>query len=174
VRKSWLFRFTSPSGKRREMGLGSFDSVTLAEARDKTDEARKILGAGADPIEQREIERAAARLAEARGMTFEEAAKTYAAAHAKTWSNEKHRRQWLSALERYAYPAFGDLPVDAIDVALVLEAIEPIWSTRTETASRVRGRTETVLDWAAVRGLRSAENPARWRGHLQRALPART
>lgn len=173
VRKSWLLRFTAPDGRRREMGLGKLDHVSLADARRKADDARRLAAAGQDPIEARKADRTDARLAAARSMTFKQAATAYIQAHAASWSNAKHAYQWTRSLEMYAYPVFGDLPVDALDVTLVLRAIEPIWSNKTETASRVRGRIETILDWAAVRGLRPAENPARWRGHLQRVLPAR-
>ena len=98
-------------------------------------------------------------------------AEKFIASHEKGWRNPKHRAQWRNTLEAYAYPVFGDVPVDAVDTAMVTEVIEPIWSTRTETATRVRGRIEAILDWAKARGYRTGENPARWRGHVENLLP---
>lgn len=172
-RKSWLLRYQSPLGRRREMGLGSAETVTLATARDLAEAAKALAGRGVDPIEQRKADRAAAALEAARAMTFREAAEAYMKAHAHDWRNEKHRAQWTATLDAYAYPVLGPLPVAAIDVALVLRVVEPIWLTKRETASRVRGRIEAILDWCAVRGYRHGDNPARWRGHLQKALPKR-
>jgi len=124
-------------------------------------------------LEVRKAERAAAALAEARALTFEAAAQAYFNAHERGWKNRKHRAQFLSTLKTYAYPKIGKLSVAAIDTGLVLKVIEPIWHDKTETANRVRGRVEAVLDWATVRGYRVGDNPARWRGHLSEALPAR-
>jgi integrase len=101
-------------------------------------------------------------------MTFRQCAEAYIAAHQDSWKNPKHRTQWPNSLAAYVYPVFGDMPVDAVDLDLVIKALEPIWKTKTETASRVRGRIEAVLDWAAVRKFRQGDNPARWRGHLQK------
>jgi len=106
-------------------------------------------------------------------MTFRECAEALIASHEAGWKNAKHRQQWRNTLATYVYPVFGNLPVQAIDVGLVMKVVEPIWATKTETASRVRQRIEAILDWAAVRGYRQGDNPARWRGHLQKALPAR-
>jgi integrase len=105
------------------------------------------------------------------GRTFQDCADKYIASHEKGWRNPKHRAQWRNTLSTYAYPVFGDVPVDAVDTAMVTEVIEPIWATKTETATRVRGRIEAILDWAKARGYRSGENPARWRGHLENLLP---
>lgn len=170
--KSWLFRFTR-QGKAREMGLGPLSALSLAEAREKAGEVRKVLLAGADPLEAREAEKAKAEAEEARGMTFTECAEAYIAAHEATWRNPKHRQQWRNTLKTYAEPVFGELAVASVDLAMVMRVLEPIWSEKPETASRLRGRIEQVIDWAAVRGYRQGENPARWRGHLDKLLPAR-
>lgn len=171
--KSWLFRYTR-QGKAREMGLGALGVLSLSEAREKAAEARQVLAAGGDPIEVREIERVRLRLEEARGMTFAQCAAAYIDAHKAGWRNAKHAAQWTSTLKAYAEPAFGALPVQAVDLTLVLRALEPIWQAKPETASRVRGRIEAILDWATVRGYRSGDNPARWKGHLAKLLPARS
>ncbi|MGE0187656.1 MAG: tyrosine-type recombinase/integrase, partial [Hyphomonadaceae bacterium] len=128
---------------------------------------------GVDPLEAKREARRAAALEAARAQTFRQCAEAYIAAHAKTWRNAKHAGQWRSTLSTYVYPVFGDLPVGAIDAALVSKVLDPIWAAKNETASRVRGRIEVVLDWAKVRGYREGENPARWKGHLQFALPPR-
>lgn len=173
-RRSWLLRYQSPTGKRREMGLGSLEKVSLATARDLADVAKAQAGRGIDPIEQRKKDRADAALEAARGITFRQAAEAYVKAHSSSWRNDKHRAQWTATLETYAYPILGALPVAKVDVGLVLRVLEPIWTEKRETASRLRGRLETILDWATVRGYRSGENPARWRGHLQMALPRKS
>jgi integrase len=171
--KSWIFRFKL-RGRAREMGLGSLHSVPLAAAREAAAACRRQLAAGIDPIEARKVERSAAALEAARAVTFRQAAEAYIAAHRAGWRNEKHAAQWESTLASYAYPSFGSLPVQAVDVALVMKAVEPIWKTKTETASRLRGRIESVLDWAKSRGYRAGENPACWRGHLENLLPPRS
>jgi integrase len=126
---------------------------------------------GVDPLQRRAAMRAQAAVDAAKGITFQECAESYIAAHASTWKNAKHREQWPSTLVAYAYPVFGKLPVAAVDTALVTKALEPIWNDKPETAGRVRGRVEAVLDWAKVRGYRAGDNPARWRGHLKILLP---
>lgn len=171
---SWVFRFRTVGGKAREMGLGSALDVALAEARNLADTARAQARKGIDPIEHRRMEKRRAATEAARALTFKQCAEAYIAAHASGWKNHKHQQQWSRTLETYAYPVFGDVPVSAVDVAMVTRVLDPIWKTKTETASRVRGRMESVLDWATVRGFRTGENPARWRGHLQKALPARS
>jgi integrase len=162
------------SGRAREMGLGSFSDVTLAEARDLARDARRLCKQGLDPIEARRAHRAARRAQHAKAMTFQECATAYIAAHRSGWKNKKHAKQWPQTLEDYVYPAFGSLPVQAIDVALVMKAVEPIWTVKPETAGRVRGRIEAVLDWATARGYRQGENPARWKGHLENLLPKKS
>lgn len=171
--KSWIFRYRR-GRKTRDMGLGPVHTVTLAEARDKALAARKLLLDGIDPIEHKRAAAAAARLAAATEMTFKKAAERYIADHRTSWRNEKHAAQWESTLATYAYPIIGDLPVAGIDVTLVHKVLEPIWSTKPETASRVRGRMEAVLDRAIALGYRDGDNPARWKGHLSNILPARS
>lgn len=176
IRKSWLLRYTSPvTGARREMGLGPLQRVPLADARVAAEEARRGLAQGIDPIEARDVERAAKAAEAARSMTFTEAATAYIAAHRARWRNAKHGEQWTATLTTYAYPVIGKLPVGAVDVPLVLKVLRPIWATKTETANRVRGRIEAILDWAMVSGHRAeGPNPAAWKGRLQKALPARS
>lgn len=171
--KSWLFRYMR-DGQARAMGLGPVDIVTLADARDQAIEARRTLQAGDDPIEMKEAARRAAKLEAAKSITFKKAAEKYIAMNRSGWRNVKHAAQWESTLATYAYPEIGDLAVASIDTELVLKVIEPIWKTKTETASRVRSRIESILDWAKVHGYRTGENPARWRGHLDKSLPARS
>ena len=171
--KSWLLRYML-NRKAREMGLGAVALVPLAEAREKAIEARRLVKAGTDPLDARQAEQARARVESVKAITFAECAAAFIAAHEATWRNPKHRQQWSNTLTTYAGPVFGDLPVAAVDLALVLKALEPIWTEKPETASRLRGRIEQVLDWATVRGYRQGENPARWRGHLDKLLPART
>jgi integrase len=156
------------------MGIGSLQSVTLAVARQKAADARKLREQGMDPIAARNESRAAAAKATASSMTFDAAAAAYIAAHRSAWGNAKHVAQWSSTLETYASPVFGKVGVRDIDTALVLKVLEPMWGKKTETAYRVRGRIENILDWAKARGMRDGENPARWRGHLDHLLPARS
>ena len=155
------------------MGLGPYSLLTLAEAREKARAARRALLEGIDPLEAKAARRARARLDAARGMTFRQCAERMIASHEAAWKNPKHRAQWKATLATYAYPVFGELSVAAVDNGLVLKVLEPIWTTKPETAGRVRGRIEAVLDWAKARGYREGENPARWRGHLDKLLPNR-
>lgn len=170
---SWLFRYML-GGKARTMGLGPYPALTLAKARAAAAEMRSIKASGKDPITERDAERTRARLEAARAMTFKQCAEAYIASHKAGWRNRKHGTLWTNTLKTYAYPIIGSLPVAAVDTALVLKVLEPIWTTKTETASRVRQRMESVLDWAKVRGYRDGENPARWRGHLDKLLPAQS
>jgi integrase len=156
------------------MGLGSIVTVSLADARAAASECRRLRLQGIDPIDHRNGVRAAARLDAAKAMTFDECRDAYVAAHRASWRNAKHQAQWISTLDTYASPTLGNLPVQSIDVALVMKVLEPIWGAKPETASRLRGRIERILDWAKARGFRSGENPARWRGHLDQLLPARS
>jgi integrase len=171
--KSWVFRFRD-GGKLREMGLGATHTTSLAEARDAASACRKARRDGIDPIEARKASRLQAKLDEAKAMTFKACAEAYIEAHRAGWRNPKHAAQWPSTLMSYVYPILGGLPVQAIDTALVIKAVEPLWTSKTETASRVRGRIESVLDWATARGYRRGENPARWRGHLENLLPKKS
>lgn len=178
--RSWVFRFML-DGKSRDIGLGAAigpDAIPLAKARDKAIDLRRLVQSGIDPLQERaridaesEAEAQAAHIA---GITFKASAKAYIAAHSDSWKNAKHRAQWPSTLENYVYPVMGDLPVADISTEHVMAVIEPIWKTKPETASRVRGRIETILDAAKARGYRQGENPARWRGHIALMLPART
>jgi integrase len=170
--KAWLFRYMR-HGRARKMGLGPFPAVPLAKARQRVQEARRSVLDGIDPIDARNASRAQARLQAVKAVTFEECGKNYIAAHESGWRNEKHREQWANTLGRYAYPIIGNLSVAAVDTGLVLKVIEPIWNSKSETAGRVRGRIESILDWAKARGYRDGENPARWRGHLDKLLPAK-
>jgi integrase len=171
--KSWLYRFQR-DGVARKMGLGALHTVSLADARERAADARRVLLDGIDPIEARRQRRAANKLEAAKAITFKQCAEKYIAAQAAGWRNGKHAMQWTATLATYAYPIIGDLPVAAIDTGLVLKVIEPIWNTKSETASRVRGRIESVLNWAKVREYRLGDNPARWRGHLDNVLPRRS
>ncbi len=162
------------NGRPRYMGLGPLHTVTLADARVKALEARRLRLAGVDPIDARDDALGKARLEAARSITFKDAAEAYMEAHKAGWRNAKHADQWRNTLSAYVYPVFGALPVQGVDVGLVMRVLEPIWGTKTETASRVRGRIESVLDWASARGYRLGENPARWRGHLENLLPRRS
>jgi integrase len=170
--RSWIFRFKQ-NGRVRDMGLGSLTSVSLATAREMAAECRRTRLTGVDPIEVRRTDRREAQLAAARSMTFDQCRDAFIEAHKSAWRNAKHRAQWTNSLATYVGPMFGAMPIQRVDVALVMKVLEPIWSTKPETASRVRGRIERVLDWAKVRGFRQGENPARWRGHLDALLPAR-
>jgi len=156
------------------MGLGPLALFGLSEARAKALDVRRLRHEGIDPIEARKAERLRARLDAAKAMTFRECADAYCKAHRAGWRNGKHAAQWEATLATYAGPVIGTLPVQVIDTALVLKVLEPIWSAKPETAGRVRGRIESILDWAKVRGYRTGENPARWRGHLAELLPARS
>jgi integrase len=171
--KSWAFRYTI-QGRAREMGLGPIHTVTLAEARSKAMDNRKLLLDGVDPIAIRNEKRIADKLAAAKIMTFADCARAYILAHREGWKNAKHISQWQNTLATYADPIIGALPVQVIDTALVMRVLEPLWSRIPETGSRLRGRIESVLDWATVRRFRSGDNPARWRGHLDALLPNRS
>jgi len=168
--RSWIFRY-SLAGRAREMGLGAYPDVPLAEARELAAEQRKVLKAGIDPIEHRKAERKRLASASEGATTFTQCAARYIRAHRHGWRNRKHARQWASTLKTYARPVIGATPVAAIGTDDVLAILSPIWTAKTETAKRVQGRLENILDWAAARGYRTADNPARWRGHLAKILP---
>lgn len=169
--KSWLLR-VMVGGKRREIGLGGFPDVTVAGAREAAREFRKQISTGIDPVASRAEARSKLAAAIASSITFEAAAGKYIEANEPGWKNSKHAAQWSSTLETYAYPKIGTLLLDHIETSHIVAILEPIWATKTETASRVRGRIEKVIDWAKVRGHRKGENPARWKGHLDQILPA--
>nr|WP_302229395.1 integrase arm-type DNA-binding domain-containing protein [Azotobacter vinelandii]WKN24562.1 integrase arm-type DNA-binding domain-containing protein [Azotobacter vinelandii] len=169
---SWIFRYKI-AGKSREMGLGAYPAVSLADARTLAADARKLSAVGKDPLAardaEREAHREAQRLREAKRMPFSKLAADFMAAHGASWS-DKWRQGWLRKLELYAFPHVGMLPADEIETEHVLRVLQPIWSGKTRTADEVRGQIEQVLDAAKARGLRSGENPARWRGHLENLL----
>ena len=168
--KSWIFKFVRDK-KATEIGLGSLVDVSLEHARDKAADYRKLLKQGINPLaEKRKVERNL-QLAVAKAMSFADCAEAYIELNRHGWKNPKHAQQWSNTLKQYAYPIFGKLPVAEIDTALVIKCLEPIWTSKNETASRLRGRIETVLDWATVSKYREGENPARWRGHLDKILP---
>lgn len=169
--RSWVLRFMA-GDKRRHMGLGGFPDVPLAHAKEKARQARDDIGKGIDPIAQRQAAISQLRAQQLSEKTFEQAATAYIEAHGDTWKNAKHRAQWETTLKTYAYPIMGKLQVRDVGQEQVLKVLEPIWKTKNETASRVRGRIESVLDWATVRKYRSGENPARWKGHLDHLLAA--
>ncbi|MFC3725939.1 tyrosine-type recombinase/integrase [Neoaquamicrobium sediminum] len=171
--KSWIFRFMQ-NGRSRKMGLGPVAVLSLKQAREQAQECQSHLLVGRDPIEVRNEQRRQTQLQQAKALTFKEASNLYIAAHRAGWKNLKHAAQWKATLETYAYPVFGDWLVSSVDVGAVLRVLEPIWTEKPETASRVRGRIESVLDWATARGYRLGDNPARWRGHLDKLLPARS
>jgi len=170
--KSWVFHYTL-KGKTREMGLGPLDIVGLAEARVLAREARRLKHERVDPIEHRKAARVVEVLEDARSLSFMDAVDAYIEANKAAWRNEKHIKQWKSSLTTHVEPHMGALPVADVGVDEVLKALQPIWATRTVTASRVRGRIENVLDWATARGYRQGDNPARWTGRLDKILPAK-
>jgi integrase len=162
--KSWVLRFER-NGHERMLGLGTLRDFSLKEARERTRRARQLLADGVDPIEAKRAQRVVPTL------TFRQAVEAYAKLHEQKWT--ARRPQFLSSLRQHAFPILGDLPLPAIDTPAVLRVIQPIWTSKTETASRVRQRIEAVLDWATVSGHRpKGENPARWKGHLAMILPS--
>jgi integrase len=155
------------------MGLGSLLIFGLADARQAALEARKLHAAGIDPIEARKSQRVQKRAKDVRMVAFRAEAEAYIDAHRSGWKNANHAEQWRSTLETYVYPTIGGVAVADVDTGMIVKILEPIWSRKTETANRVRGRIERILSRAASHGHRSGENPARWRGHLENILPAR-
>jgi integrase len=170
--KSWLFRFML-NGKAREMGLGPLHTIGLAEARERATAARKLRLDGIDPLDAKKAEKARRAAEIAAAVTFKQAAENYIKAHRAAWRNAKHAWQWTATLDTHVYPVIGTLTIAAVNTGHVTKILEPIWSTKAETAARVRGRIEAVLDYAKARGWRQGDNPARWRGHLENVLPAR-
>jgi integrase len=169
--RSWVLRILV-GARRRDIGLGSFPSVTLAQARDKAREARDKIGRGIDPVEERKAVKATLAAAQGRGLTFDKATERYLAAKLDAFKNAKHRQQWQNTLAQYAAPVLGKMMVQDIAVQDVLRVLQPLWAGKTETASRLRGRIESVLSWATVAGHRTGDNPARWAGNLKELLPA--
>jgi integrase len=169
---SWIFRF-SRHGKDRWMGIGQYPTVMLGDARARATDARRLLIDDVDPIENRRQQRAQTKLQLVRQMTFAQCAALYIGSHKTAWRNAKHSAQWDTTLKTYVYPLIGSLPVAAVDTSLVMKVLQPIWNAKPETASRLRGRIEAILNWATVSEFRTGLNPARWRGHLDNLLPAR-
>ena len=168
---SWVLRVTV--GNTREyVGLGPYPEISLAQAREKARDAKELFRQGINPKARRREIASEFLVQKARLKTFKEAASAYIETHGETWKNAKHRAQWSSTLETYAYPLIGDLLVKDVDQGGVLRVLEPIWKTKNETASRLRGRIQTILDWATVRGYREGDNPALWKGRLDKLLPA--
>lgn len=173
-KKYWVLRFQL-AGKRREMGLGTYPAVGLKEARQNSSDKRRLLRDGIDPLQARDDERTAQQAAEhhriRKSVTFQDVSNDYIEAHRAGWKNVKHAQQWTNTLATYAAPIIGELATSQITTEHLLEILKPIWAAKAETASRVRNRIELVLDAAKARGLRDGENPARWRGHLDKLLP---
>lgn len=168
--KSWLFRYMV-KGKAKGMGLGPLRMVSLAEARNKAHECRAMLYAGVDPLDAKARNLQSLQEVASKSRTFEQCAADYIAANKAGWKKEKHKEQWENTLKTYAHPTIGAMSVELIQVGNVIDVLTPIWTTKTETASRVRGRIESVLGWATAHGYRSGDNPARWRGLLDKLLP---
>lgn len=171
--KSWIFRF-SLNGRRREMGLGSFPTISLGAAREAASEARKLISAGTDPIEAHRSRRLQKKLDAVRGIGWDDALTQFLDSHESGWKNKKHRQQWRNTLDAYAKTVLSAVPIASVGISEITKILDPIWTSKPETASRVRGRIERILDWAKVRGYRDGENPARWRGHLDKIYPARS
>ena len=174
--KTWIFRYTrnTADGKtaRPEMGLGGIHALTLAQARVKAATYRNQVLSGTDPIAARNEGELAVRLKQARTITFSESAKRYIETQKAAWKNAKHADQWRNTITTYCEPVFGHLAVADVSTDLVLRVLEPMWTTKSETASRLRGRIESLLDWAKSKGYRTGDNPAAWKGHLDTILPA--
>jgi hypothetical protein len=168
--RTWLLR-TMVGARRREIGLGGYPEVSLADARDRARGARETIRGGVDPVEERKAARSALAAAQRRGLTFSAAVERFLPTRLEEFSNPKHRAQWRSTLDTYAKPTLGDMLVQDIEVVHVLGVLEPIWLTKTETANRVRTRIEAILSWATVAGHRKGENPARWKDNLAALLP---
>lgn len=171
--RSWVFRYVGLDGKRKNMGLGALPSVSLALARKEAVKLREQLKHPSEPIDPlaaRKQKQASNKLTARKLMSFKNCALAYIEAHRTEWRSSKHVQQWENTLSGYAYPIFGDLPVSMVDDVLVLKVLMPIWGEKTETAKRLRGRIESVLDWATFSKFRSGENPARWKGHLENSL----
>ncbi|HTV34544.1 MAG TPA: integrase arm-type DNA-binding domain-containing protein [Methylocella sp.] len=169
---SWIHRYQL-AGRIRNAGLGPVSDVSLADAREQARLNRLMLRNGIDPLEDRNAKRAANLAASVKAMTFDEASEIFIRQHRAAWKNPKHAEQWVSTLKAYASPVIGKLSVSAIETAHVMKVLEPIWLEKPETASRVRGRLESILGWATVSGYRQGDNPARWRDHLKNLLPAK-
>lgn len=168
--RSWILR-AKVGNRRRDIGLGGYPDVSLALARDGAREARDMIRRGVDPVEEQSARKQALIVAQAKAISFSEAAAQCHQTKVPEFRNVKHQTDWISSINRYANPIIGDLPVASIELPHVVSVLEPIWQTKTETATRVRQRIEAVLGWATVSGYRTGDNPARWKGNLEHALP---
>ncbi len=168
--KSWIFRYAL-AGRAHELGLGGLNAFGLADARQRAQKQRQLLADGIDPLATKRESQLQRRMADANIITFDRAAAAFIESHSPGWKNLKHGDQWRNTLATYASPVFGTLPVSSVNTALVLRVLQPLWSVKTETASRLRGRIEKILDRAKVQGYRTGDNPAAWRGHLEALLP---
>lgn len=169
--RGWVLR-VQVGDKRKDVGLGAYPAVSLAEARERAWKLHESIRAGNDPVAPRKQQRSILQAQAATEKTFSWCAEEFLKAKSSEWKNAKHRQQWENTLETYATPHIGHLAVSCIDLPHVLSCLEPIWSSKNETASRLRGRIESILDWATVRKYRSGDNPARWKGHLDKILAA--
>ncbi|MEQ1686528.1 MAG: integrase arm-type DNA-binding domain-containing protein [Burkholderiaceae bacterium] len=167
--RSWILRATV-GDLRRDIGLGAYPDVTLAQARDKAREAREAIVGGTDPVHERQERESALRAAQAKAMTFDQATTAYIESQETAWKNPKSAQQWTNSLNRYAFPVIGKMHVGDVELAHILKILEPIWKDKTVTATRVRGRIEKVLNWAKGRGHRTGDNPAAWKGNLEAQL----
>lgn len=168
--KSWMLR-TVIGNRRRNIGLGGYPEVSLADAREKAREKKKLIEQGIDPVEEKKTQKLALYRTQAKRMTFSEAARLCHEKKIPEFRNEKHKKDWIRSIENLANPVIGDMPVDEIELLHILKILEPLWQERTETATRLRQRIEAVLTWATVAGYRTGDNPARWKGHLDAVLP---
>jgi hypothetical protein len=171
--RAWYLRYRW-RGTERYMGLGPVSLVGLGDARELAHDARKLLREGIDPLAARQAERRRKKVEAAQSLTFDVCVRQYLEAHQLAWRNPKHRQQWANTLKTYASPVLGKRAVATIDTDLVMKVVQPIWISKNETAARLRGRIEVVLDWAKVKDYRSGDNPARWKGHFDQLLPARS
>ncbi len=169
LNKTWAFYYKK-NGKRSELGFGSINDVSLEQAREKAAELRKQLKNGVDPIEQKLRIANEIKAQKAKYITFEQCAINYIESHKAGWKNKKHIQQWHNTLSQYTFPVFGDLEVKLVDTNLITKCLNPIWLTKNETAGRLRGRIEVILDWATAHGYREGLNPSRWKGHLDKLL----
>ena len=168
--RAWIYR-ASIGGKQRDVGLGAYPDVSLSQARDRARHVADLIFRGIDPVEARKADRASLAADAARGMTFAEATERFLEVKLAEFDNEKHRRQWRATLDKHAAPVLGRMAVADVEMRDVLRALSPIWETTPETASRLRGRIEMVLNWATAHGYRTGDNPARWKGNLDATLP---
>ena len=169
--RSWILRY-QVNGKRKDMGLGGYPSVTLAQAKERAREARTKIAQGIDPILEAKSARSRLIAEQSQAVTFKEAAALYIKAQRDGWRNAKHAQQWENTIRLYATPKIGSTLVRDLNLSQIMGVLDPIWRTKTETATRLRGRLECIIDWAIVRGYRTGSNPAKWKGCLDKLLPA--